>query len=106
MKKQKVKGAGVDRVRLWLYGTAATLVTTLAFGGWAARDYIENNLASKSEFVVVQVQATTALDNQMEDLIARITNLERKLNKTQDDRDQIKFLRDQLERLRRIRAGK
>ena len=55
---------------------------------------------------VVAVQAATALDQQMDDIVARISYLDRKPNKTADERDQLKFLREQLERLRKIRAGK
>ena len=82
------------------------VVLALALGGWQAANFVHTALASKDEIIVVQAQATTALDNQMEDLISKIARLEAKQRKTADDRDQIKYLRDQLERIRRIRAIK
>ena len=96
----------VGHARAWTFSILGVLVTGLAFGGWKASQFIENDLASKAEVIVAQAQATTALDTQMEDLIAKIARLEAKSRKTQDDRDQIKYLREQLERIRRIRAIK
>jgi len=72
---------------------------------WAASEYVQS-FATKNELIIVQAQVQTALDQQMEDIMARIANLEAKPNKNQYDRDQIKYLRDQLERLRRIRSVK
>ena len=105
--KSKVKHDWlVSHARAWTFSILGVLVTGLAFGGWKASQFIENDLASKAEVIVAQAQATTALDTQMEDLIAKIARLEAKSRKTQDDRDQIKYLREQLERIRRIRAIK
>jgi len=96
----------MGQVKQWVLGILGTLVFGLAFGGWAVRDYISRELASKDEVIVVQAQVQTALDTQMEDIMARIANLEAKPKKTQYDYDQIKYLRDQLERLRKMRAIK
>jgi septal ring factor EnvC (AmiA/AmiB activator) len=107
MTKHKAKSNGATaHARAWIFSILGVLVTSLAFGGWKASQFIENELASKNELIVVQVQAQTALDQQMEGLIAQIDRLDRKLNKSADERDQLKYLRDQLERLRKIRSAK
>lgn len=100
-------------MKLWIGGILGTLVMGLAFGGWQARDYIEERLASKDDVkhvgevaIVAGVKADFVIDQQMEDLIAKIAYLDRKPNKTTDEREQLKYLRDQLERMRRIRTGK
>ena len=105
-RKKPQENGSMALAKSWLWGILGTLVAGLAFGGWKASQFVENDLASKAELVVVQAQAQTALDTQMEDLIARIARLEAKPKKSQDDRDQIKYLRDQLERLRKMRAIK
>jgi Na+-transporting methylmalonyl-CoA/oxaloacetate decarboxylase gamma subunit len=89
---------------------------TISGAVWGVSEYAQKfakhdevTTATKSireDLTVVAAQATTALDQQMEDLIARIAYLDRKPNKTAEERDQLKYLRDQLERLRRTRAGK
>lgn len=69
-------------------------------------DVAETARAIRDDLVVVAVKADTAIDRQMEDLIARITYLDSKPHKTAEERDQLKYLREQLERVRRIRTGK
>ena len=105
-KRSRKQSESVSYAKQWAWGIVGTLVTGLAFGGWAVRSYIEDELASKDDLIVVQAQVQTALDQQMEDVMARIANLEAKPKKSQYDYDQIKYLRDQLERLRRMRAIK
>jgi hypothetical protein len=89
------------KVGMVVFAAAGTVVGSV----WAASEYVQT-LATKNELVVVQAQAQTALDTQMEDIMARIARLEAIRNKTADDRDQIKYLRDQLERLRKMRSIK
>lgn len=103
-KRKEEEFVGYAKQMAW--GIVGTLVTALAFGGWYVSQYVENELTHTGDFVVVQAQAQTALDQQMEIIIAQIARLETKTPKTQDDRDQIKYLRDQLDRLRKIRAIK
>lgn len=102
----KPKKEGAPMPIIWMWSILGTLVTTLAFGGWHMRSYVEDSLVHKSEFIVVQAQAQTALDQQMELLIAQIERLQSKASKSQDDREQIKYLREQLDRLRKIRSIK
>ena len=56
--------------------------------------------------IVAESKANVALDRQMEAVIAQIARLEAKQNKTADDRDQLRYLREQLKNLRKIRAGR
>ena len=94
------------RAEALLWSILGVVVSGLALGGWAARDYIEERLASKEDVIVAGTKADFSLDKHMEYLLERINQLERKRNKTVDDRDQLKFLRDELNRLRAIRRGK
>jgi len=87
------------------WGIVGTLVTGLAFGGWAARDYLDD-FASKGEVQVAAAKADYVLDRQMEDLVRQIAWLERKPNKTQEEFNQLKYLRRLLENMRKVRSGK
>ena len=78
---------------------------TVAGSVWGASAYLQG-FATRDELIVVQAQVQTTLDTQMEDLMARIAHLEAKPKKTQQDRDQINYLRGQLDRLRKLRAIK
>ena len=106
MTKRKKEAEPVNHAKQWVWGILGMLVVGLAFGGWRVRDYIAEELATKSEVQVAQAQAQTALDTQMEDLMARIANLEAKKNKTSEDVRQIAYLRSQLDRLRKMRSIK
>ena len=88
-----------------LAAVAFAALATVAGSVWGASAYLQN-FATRDDLIVVQAQAQTSLDTQMEDIMARIARLEANPKKTQDDRDQIKYLRDQLERLRKLRAIK
>lgn len=80
--------------------TVVGLVTTLGGGGyWAA-----TTLADKESVQLVAVKADYAIDKHIEYLLAQIARLEAK-PKTADDREQLRYLRDELERLRKIRRG-
>lgn len=104
--KAKDRRKGAVHATVLLYSILGTLVTGLAFGGWKARDWIENELASKVEVIVAGTKADYSLDIHMQRVIAEISRLEAKRKLTQEERDQVKFLRDDLERLRKIRSGK
>lgn len=95
-----------NRPEVLLWTILGTVITALAFGGWAARDYVDNELASKGEVVVVGLKADFVLDQQMAALIAQIAYLERKGKKTQDESAQLQYLRQQLDIMRKVRSGK
>lgn len=81
--------------------TVAGLIATVGGGGyWAA-----NNLADKAEVQVVAVKADFAIDKHAEYLLAQINRLESKRGKTAEDLEQLRYLREELKRLREIRQG-
>ena len=80
--------------------TMGTIVTTLGGAGWYARDTI----ATKEDVVVAASKANTALDLQMESLIQKIAKLDSKVGKTQEELEQLRYWRQQLERLRKMRG--
>lgn len=87
-------------------GLLAASVSGLAFGGWAVRDYIANDLASKDEVRLAGSKVDFVLDRQLEALIAQIAHLERKPNKTAGEFEQLRYLREQLNLMRKVRTGK
>ena len=77
------------------------LLGTVGGGGiWLATTY-----ATNEELQVVASKAEYALDKQMELILTQINRLEAKKNKTQDDYEQLRYLRSELKRLREIRRG-
>jgi hypothetical protein len=89
-----------------LVAILGTLVTGLAFGGWHIRDYLSNNVAMKEEVLVAAGKADFVLDRQMESTINEIAHLERKRNPTPSELERLRYLREQLQQMRRVRAGK
>lgn len=98
MSAQRAKGI--------LWSIVGTLVAGLAFGGWQARDYIDTKLATKDQVRLAMAQAEFVLDRQMEAVISQIAYLERKSRLTPGEADQLRYLRQQLQEMRRVRSGK
>lgn len=81
---------------------AIGLVTTLGGGGY----WVANELTAKAdhaEVVAVNAKAEYVMDKQMESMLAQVNKLESKKGKTPDDLDQLRYLRDEVKRLRDIR---
>ena len=95
-----------NRAQAILWSLVGTAVAGLAFGGWAARDYIDERLASKEAVIVAGAKADFVLDRQMEAVIAQIAYLERKPKLTPVEVNQLNYLRQQLQEMRRVRAAK
>jgi len=74
-----------------------------AFGGFF---WLNDTFATRESVVVVQVQTNTLFDKQMEQTLRQINELERKKNKTADDRQHLDYLRKELEGMRQIKKGK
>jgi len=89
-----------------LVAILGTLVTGLAFGGWHIRDYLSNNVAMKEEVLVAAGKADFVLERQMEATINEIAFLERKGNLTNAELARLAYLRQQLDQMRKVRAGK
>ena len=88
------------------WSMVGTAVLGAAGSVWYARDYIDTQLASKTEVIIAGAKADYTLDKQMEGIISQINNLERKPNKTRDDLNQLNYLREQLKIMQQIRRGK
>jgi hypothetical protein len=78
--------------------------------GWGTNVYLDTTYADKravmlaeSKLEKVQAQAVYALDRQMTGVLREINRIEDKPNKTPDDRDQLKFLRETLKEMREVR---
>lgn len=82
--------------------TLSGLIVSIAGGGWWAA----TTLADKETVSVVASKADYSLDKHAEYLLSQINKLEVKQKKTPDDRQQLQYLRDELERLRQIRRGR
>ncbi len=78
---------------------------TVAGSVWGASVFVQT-LATKDDLVVVQAQAQSALDRQIEDLVEKLNNARAKPNKTNADVAYIQYLERQLESAKRIREGK
>ena len=85
--------------------TAVGLVVTLGGGGFWVANTIATK-ADKEDVLIVATQTQFALDKQIESLLAQINKLEAKKVKTEDDRDQIRYLREEVKRTREIKQGK
>ena len=74
--------------------------------GWGAHAYLHDTFADKDAVLLAGNKADFVIDQQMAALIGQIAYLERKPNKTADELHQLNYLRQQLEHMRRVRAGK
>ena len=82
---------------------------TVASVGWGAHVYLTDTLdgyAEKAEVQVASAKVDFVIDRQVSSIIAEISFLERKKNKTPEEWDQLRWLRKQLEELRRVRRGR
>ena len=82
------------------------LVTGLAFGGWGASEYLNSRFAAREAVLVAEAKADFVIDRQMEAIINEIGYLERKKNPTPSEFERMRYLRDQLQQMRKVRAGK
>ena len=96
-------------VREHMTGLIATILGTtvmaLALGGWSAHGFVQS-LATKEEVLLAGGKADYVLDRQIEALVAQIAQLERKVNLTPSELNQLNYLRGQLDRMRKVRDGK
>ena len=86
--------------------TASTLVgliTSLGAGGWWASE----NLAQKEEVQIAVFKADVSLDKHIEALTKQAALIEAKGDKaTRSELEQLKYIRDEIKRLRETRQGK
>ena len=82
--------------------TVLGIAATLGGGGY----WVGTTFATNDSVIVIASKADYALDKHLESLLAQANRLEEKRNKTPDDLDQLRYLRDEINRLREIRRGK
>lgn len=79
---------------------------SVAGAGWGAHTYLSETYAERGQVQLAGAKADFVLDRQMASLIAEIAYLERKQNKTAAEIEQLRWLREQLDQMRRVRAGR
>jgi hypothetical protein len=86
-----------------------TAAATLAAAGWGAHAYLEDTYADAERVEVVEAQAMFVLDRQMAAVVSEIAWLER-ISKTQSltptQVETLRYLREQLDQMRRVRSLK
>jgi len=83
---------------------AVALLASLSGGVW----WVATEVAMKDDLVVVASKADYALDKQMEYLLSQINRLDAKARAreaSQYDMEQLRYLREELKRLRALRRG-
>ena len=78
----------------------------VAGGGWQANEYLHRTFARLEMVLVAGNKADYLMDQRIEELVAQIAWLERKRNKTPGELQNLEYLRDKLDRLRKVQRGK
>ena len=84
----------------------AVALAGVAGGGWQANEYLHSTFASHEAVLVAGAKADYLMDQRMESIVAEIAWLERKKNKTTEELKQLDYLRDKLDRIRKVQKGK
>ena len=72
----------------------------------AKTEVVEKVKIAELKIEAVEAKANSSLDKQMEQQIRQINNLEQKKNKTPDDVEQLRYMREQLKADRELRSIK
>jgi hypothetical protein len=91
---------------LKLLSSLAAGAVAIAGAGWGAHSYLAETYAERGQVQLAGAKADFVLDRQMAAIIGEISYLERKQNKTPGEIEQLRWLREQLDQMRRVRAGK
>lgn len=78
----------------------------VAGGGWQANEWLHRTFASREAVMVAGAKADYLIDQRIDATVAEIAWLERKRNKTAEELKQLDYLRDRLDRLRKVQKGK
>jgi lipoprotein NlpI len=84
----------------------AMVAVAVAGATWGTSEYLHGTFAAKEQVLVAMTKAEYVLQQQMESLLAKINALEAKRVKTADDRAQLKYWREELQRMRQVQRGK
>lgn len=79
---------------------------SIAGAGFTANEYLNDTFSKREAVVLAGAKADFVLDRQISSVAAEIGYLERKPNKTSADVEQLRWLRQQLDEMRRVRSGK
>lgn len=91
-----------ENMNIPLISSAVGLAITLSGGGyWVGTEL--SSKADKVELLAVNSKADFIMDKQIESMHSQINKIDAKSIKTPDDREQIRYLRDEVKRLREIR---
>lgn len=85
-----------------------TAISTISGGGWWAATTLATTSdidAASDRISVAENKANYAIDMHIQSLHAQLARLQAKKTKTRDDYEQIRYLRDEIKRLRAVRAG-
>ena len=88
---------------IWMF---AGIAVAIAGAGWGAHEYLHGTFAGKESVLVAGNKADFVLDQQMAAIQSRIGFLEGKTVKTRTDHDELNYLRQQVEIMRKVKAGK
>lgn len=89
----------MDKVVIGSILTAASL----AGGGWGAHVYLAENYAPVEKVQIAGAKADYVLDMQLENLVRQAAYLEQKQKKTQEELNQLNYIRKQIEDARKVR---
>lgn len=90
-----------------LYGDLVLVAFLLSGGWWASQTLATNQRVDKSDEKIAVAEAKTnyILDLQIQSLLAQVERIQSKKNKTIDDREQTRYLRDEIKRIRAVKEG-
>ncbi|GMQ79400.1 MAG: hypothetical protein BMS9Abin02_1988 [Anaerolineae bacterium] len=84
------------------------LVTTLSGAGWWASQTLATNDRvdeAEQQTKLVESKADYSLDIHIQSLMAQIERIRAKVEKSPDDYEQIRYLRGEIARIRRMKSG-
>lgn len=87
---------------LAILSTSIGIVSAIGAGGYALSEKLGEK-ATVEQVMVAEGKADYVLDVQMTNQLRQINRLEEKSNKTQDDREQLRYLREDLKEMREVR---
>lgn len=90
-----------------LYADIVLVAFLLSGGWWISQTLATNARVDKSDEKIAVTEAKTnyILDLQIQSLLAQVERIQAKLKKTIDDREQVRYLREEINRIRAVKEG-
>lgn len=82
------------------------IACSIAAAGWGAHVYLVDTFADRGDVMVASAKADFVLDRHIASTVAQIAHLERQERLTPGQVEQLRYLREQLDQMRRVRSGK